>query len=192
MLLAPWRSPLARALHRNRSRPYSRYPQLATVRPNGRPANRTVVFREFLPDTNQLTFVTDCRSDKILHLTQNPAAEVCWYFTQTREQFRLGGHIQIVTLATSDDSLRQIHQQAWQALSAKARQQFAWPHPGQPRAMKGFEEAILNSQIPLDTFTVLILDPDAVDHLELKGAPQNRHHYQRQGDGVWKVVAVNP
>ncbi|NJL49732.1 MAG: pyridoxamine 5'-phosphate oxidase, partial [Leptolyngbyaceae cyanobacterium SM2_5_2] len=52
--LAPWRSALGRALHRNRSRPYSRYFQLATVQTNGRPANRTVVFRGFLPDSNQL------------------------------------------------------------------------------------------------------------------------------------------
>jgi pyridoxamine 5'-phosphate oxidase len=47
MTLAPWRSPLSRALYRNRNLPYCRYLQLATVRPNGQPANRTVVFRGF-------------------------------------------------------------------------------------------------------------------------------------------------
>jgi hypothetical protein len=57
MILAPWREPLARALHRNRSLAYSRYLQLATVRNNGRPANRTVVFRGFLENTNQLKMI---------------------------------------------------------------------------------------------------------------------------------------
>ena len=192
MSLAPWRPILSRALHRNRSRAYSRYPQLATVRPDGHPANRTIVFRAFVPETNQITFVTDRRSEKVSHLTKNPAAELCWYFTQTREQFRLGGKIRIVTASTPDDSLYQIHQRAWEALSEKARQQFNWPYPGKPRITEGFEEAILDPQFPLDTFAVLILDPDTVDHLELKGEPQNRHHYQRQIDGSWKVTEVNP
>lgn len=43
-----WRSQLARALHRNRALADSRYLQLATVGKNGRPANRTLVFRGFL------------------------------------------------------------------------------------------------------------------------------------------------
>ncbi len=192
MSLAPWRPVLARALHRNRSRADSRYPQLATVRPDGRPANRTVVFREFLPETNQLTFVTDRRSEKVSHLIENSIAELCWYFTQTREQFRIGGQIQMITASIPDESLRQIHQHAWEALSDKARQQFAWPQPGHPRTTEGFAEAALNPQLPLDTFVVLIFDPDTVDHLELKGNPQNRYHYQRQADGAWEVIEVNP
>ncbi|MEO1006929.1 MAG: pyridoxamine 5'-phosphate oxidase, partial [Cyanobacteria bacterium J06638_38] len=44
-MLAPWRSLLSGAIHRNRSQPHSRYFQLATVTPEGYPANRTVVFR---------------------------------------------------------------------------------------------------------------------------------------------------
>lgn len=40
-----WREMLQRSLKKNKSLPYSRYVQLATVRPDGRPANRTVVFR---------------------------------------------------------------------------------------------------------------------------------------------------
>jgi pyridoxamine 5'-phosphate oxidase len=58
MTLAPWRSPLSRALHRDGSKPHSRYFQLATVQANGHPANRTVVFRGFLNDTNQLKIIT--------------------------------------------------------------------------------------------------------------------------------------
>ncbi|NER83231.1 MAG: pyridoxamine 5'-phosphate oxidase [Leptolyngbya sp. SIO1D8] len=192
MPLAPWRSPLARALHCNRSRVYSRYPQLATVRPNGRPANRTVVFRGFVPETNHLTFVTDIRSDKIQHLQENSAAELCWYFTQTREQFRLGGEVQIITDASSNKAADQIYQQAWEDLSNQAKQQFAWPYPGKPRVIDGFQDIQLETDSPLSTFAVLVLCPDAVDHLELKGEPQNRHQYWLQTDGSWGMLATNP
>jgi hypothetical protein len=40
-----WRVMLQRSLKKNKSLASSRYVQLATVRPDGRPANRTVVFR---------------------------------------------------------------------------------------------------------------------------------------------------
>ncbi|MBE9113947.1 pyridoxamine 5'-phosphate oxidase family protein, partial [Nodosilinea sp. LEGE 07298] len=124
--LAPWRSPLARALHRNRSKPYSRYFQLATVTAEGRPANRTVVFRGFLPDTNSLTVVTDQRSAKVTDIAAHSWAEACWYFTETREQFRLAGPIQVVG-AAADSALTEARQKAWDSLSDNARQQFYWP-----------------------------------------------------------------
>lgn len=45
-LAAPqWRQMIERSLKKNRSLAYSRYVQLATVRPDGRPAVRTVVYR---------------------------------------------------------------------------------------------------------------------------------------------------
>lgn len=50
--LAPWRSPLSRAIHLNRSQAHHRFLQLATVTPGGQPRNRTVVFRGFMEQTN--------------------------------------------------------------------------------------------------------------------------------------------
>ena len=52
---------LQRALKKNSNCRHSRYLQLATVRPDGRPANRTVVYRGFLAESDVLTFVTDAR-----------------------------------------------------------------------------------------------------------------------------------
>ena len=40
-----WRGTLLSAMKKNASLPNAKYVQLATVRPNGRPANRSVVFR---------------------------------------------------------------------------------------------------------------------------------------------------
>lgn len=188
--LAPWRSPLARALHRNRSLTYARYLQLATLRSTGRPANRTVVFRGFLPDTNQVQMITDRRSQKVEQWHHQPASELCWYFPKTREQFRLSG---MLTLVTADSEAHQADRHhLWQTISAAARTQFAWPTPGHPRASDPITvDRAQESDRPLDNFCLLLLDPDWVDHLELRGDPHTRHTYDRQGD-QWIMQAVNP
>ncbi|MBD2234803.1 Npun_F5749 family FMN-dependent PPOX-type flavoprotein [Phormidium tenue] len=189
--LAPWRSALARALHRNRSRPYSRYFQLATVTSSGRPANRTVVFRGWLPNSNTLTLITDQRSAKVADIVAHPWAEACWYFTDTREQFRLAGSIQVVT-AEADPALLQARQNSWEALSDNARQQFYWPHPAQPRTAEAdFSPKEIQATPPAE-FCLVLLEPDQVDHLELRGEPQNRTLYDQQPGSTWQINAVNP
>jgi len=100
MSLPSWQSRLTRALHSNRSRRESRYFQLATVTPEGQPANRTLVFRGFRDNTNELQMVTDARSEKIRDLEQQPQGEICWYFTKSREQFRFQGEISLLTADT--------------------------------------------------------------------------------------------
>jgi hypothetical protein len=42
---APWRSLLQRSIAQNSNLPHAKYMQLATTRPDGKPAVRTVVFR---------------------------------------------------------------------------------------------------------------------------------------------------
>ncbi|MGB3201617.1 MAG: Npun_F5749 family FMN-dependent PPOX-type flavoprotein [Nodosilinea sp.] len=192
--LAPWRSPLARARHRNRSKPFSRYFQLATVTAEGHPANRTVVFRDFLPDTNTLTVITDQRSAKVADIAAHPRAEACWYFTETREQFRLAGPITVVENADadSDADLEDARQTAWEALSDNARQQFYWPRPAQPRDSEADFSPRDAGTTPPAVFCLVLLAPDRVDHLELRGDPQTRTLYDRQSDGTWQIQAVNP
>lgn len=185
MTLAPWRPILARALHRNRARAYCRYLQLATINASGRPSNRTVVFRGFVGTALQI--VTDARSEKVQQIQAQPWAEACWYFTVTREQFRLSGKLKLV--AQENPTIRL---NAWQAMSASARQQFYWPHPGQPKAdQTAFEPVEIETQEPPDSFNVLLLEADRVDHLMLKGTPQNRCIYEYVAE-EWSVKAVNP
>lgn len=193
MTLAPWRPILARALHRNRSLAYARYLQLATVRPDGRPANRTLVFRSFLEGSNQLQFVTDARSQKADQIDQNTAAEICWYFPNTREQFRIAGTLTLVRSTHANSDLLKARQSLWQELSDAARLQFAWPHSGQARAAAAaFNPLPPDPSLPLEHFCLLLLEPTEVDHLELRGDPQNRWIYQRQNTTEWSVEAVNP
>ncbi|MBD2256391.1 Npun_F5749 family FMN-dependent PPOX-type flavoprotein [Pseudanabaena sp. FACHB-2040] len=193
MTLAPWRSSLARALHRNRSRPYSRYLQLATLRSNGRPANRTVVFRGFMQDSNTLTLITDARSEKVGHIAHQPWAEACWYFTETREQYRLTGTLLLINASYPDAVLQTARQQTWESLSEAARAQFTWPASGQTRdSQSAFEAPAPHPSIPLESFCLLLLLPVEVDHLELRGDPQTRTHYRFVEPEQWVVESINP
>jgi pyridoxamine 5'-phosphate oxidase len=194
MTLAPWQSAIAYALHRNRSLIYSRYIQLATVQENGRPANRVVVFRGFWENTNQIKFITDSRSEKIKHIQYQPWAEVCWYFPKTREQFRIGGSLTLVNSDTQDPILQEGRHLMWQQISEAARSQFAWPHPGKARVedKKAFEASTLEATKPSGNFCLLLLNPEEVDHLELKGEPQNRKRYFRNQHQDWSMQELNP
>jgi len=58
---APWRSALLKSLDLNKELKYATFFQLATVRPNGKPANRTMVYRGFVGESTKLTFTTDSR-----------------------------------------------------------------------------------------------------------------------------------
>jgi pyridoxamine 5'-phosphate oxidase len=224
--LAPWRSPLARALHRNRSQPFARYFQLATVRADGSPANRTVVFRGFLAQTNLQTnllmIISDRRSEKITQLQQNPQAEICWYFTQTREQFRLSGQLMAIgaEAAGVDAAWSQARIDLWRNLSDNARSQFYWPQPKAPRVAeavegqlnsedsnaKDFDVTNCDAQHPPASFDVLFFGAHSVDHLVLRGNPQSRQLYHRVSapvansasdpaqllNNAWQIIPVNP
>ncbi len=194
MSLAPWRSLLAGALHKNRSLPYSRYFQLATVRIDGHPANRTVVFRGFLDDTDQLKIITDSRSQKADQINYQSWGEACWYFPKTREQFRLAGQLTLVGADHPDQALKEARQTTWQEISDSARLQFAWPHPGEARVEdKGaFSPPPPHPDEPLPNFCLLLLQPVQVEHLELRGDPQNRWLYQQTSSHDWLKQAVNP
>jgi pyridoxamine 5'-phosphate oxidase len=189
-MLATWRSPLSRALHRNRALPNARYLQLATVRPNGRPANRTVVFRGFLADTNQLKFGIDARSNKTSQISQSPWGEACWYFPKTREQFRLSGSLTLIGESEPDSLYQSARYLTWQELSDAARIQFTWAQPGQARDDQGFLAIAPDPQTPVSHFCLLLLNPVEVDHLELRGDPQRWVH--RLNAGTWSTTAVNP
>ncbi|MBW4519511.1 MAG: pyridoxamine 5'-phosphate oxidase family protein [Scytolyngbya sp. HA4215-MV1] len=197
MYLAPWRSPLALALHRNRSLVYARYLQLATVNANGAPANRTLVFRGFLEGSNHLMFVTDARSEKTLQIAHNPQGEVCWYFPKTREQFRIAGLLHLVDHDRENLAWQSSRRATWQALSDPARAQFTWSHPGQPRTTEStFSRSAPDPSEPLPNFCLLLLEPLSVDHLELRGDPHNRCRYfcqnNQDNDRHWLIQAMNP
>jgi pyridoxamine 5'-phosphate oxidase len=190
-----WRSHLARSLHQHRNQPEARFLQLATVGLDQRPHNRTVVFRGFLENCDRykdcLKIITDSRSQKIEQIHANPWAEVNWYFTKTRSQFRILGKLILVNHQSPDLELQQARSAAWQALSEPARMQFAWAYPREPRV--DFPEITApDPSQPLVFFCLLLLEPTECDRLELRGTPQNRYIYLRDEQGNWIEREVNP
>jgi pyridoxamine 5'-phosphate oxidase len=190
-----WRSHLARSLHQHRNQPEARFLQLATIDLDQRPRNRTVVFRGFLENSDRfqdcLKIVTDSRSQKIEQIAANPWAEVNWYFTKTRSQFRILGKLILINHESPDLELREARLAAWQALSEPARIQFTWAYPREPRV--DFPKvATPDPNQPLSAFCLLLLEPIEVDRLELCGTPQNRYIYIRDEQGNWSEQEVNP
>jgi PPOX class probable FMN-dependent enzyme len=193
MLQTLWTPSLVLALYLNRQAPSSRFVQLATVRADGRPANRTVVFHGFLDDASRLRFVTDARSRKVAELAHSPWAEACWYFPVTHEQFRIAGPITVIGSDARDSASLDARRTCWRELDDVARLCFTWPAPGLPRDEKTpFPTEHPDPANPLPHFCLMTLDPREVDQLELSGNPQNRWVYSRDDQGRWRGAAVNP
>ena len=139
-------------------------------------------------------FVSDGRSQKVEDAIARPFAEVCWYFTHTREQFRLAGRLVLIDAQASNPILLKVRQRLWEDLSNQSRLQFYWPHPGQERTAgeARFEPPTPAADVPPEAFSLGILQPTSVDHLELRGNPQTRTYYGQTADQTWYQKELNP
>lgn len=183
-----WRRLLDTQLERHADLPYSRFVQVATVREDGRPANRTLTFRFFLDD-GRLVFTADTRTEKMAQLAANPWAEACWYFTESRMQFRLLGTMQMVATGTSEE-LTRARQRTWLERSNESRQSFTWPDAGKALAAAECFSSAVPGQPP-ENFALLLLAPERVDTLDLAQAPHARTIHSLE-HGEWRSAAVNP
>ena len=100
-----WHDALKKAIRKNKRLRENRYFQLATISKDALPANRTVVFRGFTETSNSIKIITDSRSKKLEEIKSNPAWEICWYFSISREQFRIRGDAKIVDQSDSDERI---------------------------------------------------------------------------------------
>jgi pyridoxamine 5'-phosphate oxidase len=178
--------------------PTARYVQLATVRSDGRPANRTVVFRGFWgPDDHRLLFATDSRSSKVTQGSVTPWGEVCAWWAQPRVQLRVLGRLRFVGWEGPEPELLERRAQQWRALRPGARASWRWPFPGNARAGDALFPApraeLHDVQAPPEpepTFVLVLLDPVRVDELHLKPTPHRRWFHER--DETWRRREVNP
>ncbi|KAF5835036.1 hypothetical protein DUNSADRAFT_8039 [Dunaliella salina] len=191
--LPAWRTKLQASLQRHEGVPFSKFFQLATIKPDGRPSNRTVVFRGFLEGTNDIQLVSDIRYNKVAEAARNPAAEVAWYFTDSREQYRLSGLLTMVGPDHENQALQDARAAVWRGMSDKARAQYLWPAPGAPKT--GKEEMPQQpppaaDQPPLPTFCLSVLSVKEVDYYETNG--QTRYKYSLDGSGdSWQELELN-
>lgn len=192
----PWRIAIERALTSHHGAPPSRWLQLATVTPDGWPSVRTVVFRGFLGTGPILRFTADLRSAKVSQIARNARAEACWMFAETREQFRLTGLLRVIGPDATDPQGLAERAEVWTALPPATRITLLWPDPGAPRAdARRFLVDTPDAHDPPPSFALLLLEPERVDHLDLRADPHRRTHYQRLGAEEpveWASLAVNP
>lgn len=193
-----WRDKLDHALANNKDKmPYAKYYQVATVRSDGRPANRTVVHRGFYGQGG-LEWVTDVRSSKVEEVKQNPNYEAAWYFEGSREQFRLTGQMTIVGEDHGNSKLLEERQRVWSSLSPGGRGQFNCPDPGLPR-QPGDEHLFKQDpppedSKPLDVFCLVVMEVDMVDYLNLFEMRRVEYRSSKGPDGKrqWECKDVNP
>ncbi|WP_460311435.1 pyridoxamine 5'-phosphate oxidase family protein [Aliiglaciecola aliphaticivorans] len=189
---AIWLNKLKGVINDNQALPESKYLQLATINQENQPEVRTVVFRGFLETTGSLFIHTDIRSKKIQHMAVNNHAQICWYFSQSREQYRLTGNLQAITAQSTQQSLRI---QQWQKLSEAAKQSYFWDTPGEILALDDKFQPQANQNKPTqqmsDNFCLLIFSVTEVDHLQLQTTPHIRKRFVFNRHG-WQACRVNP
>ncbi|KAK4268901.1 hypothetical protein QN277_022128 [Acacia crassicarpa] len=196
MAIAPWKQLLINALESNAHLKHSSFFQLSTIGTNGRPSNRTVVFRGFQDNTDKIQINTDGRSRKIEELKRCSSGEICWYFTDSWEQFRINGQIDIIDGSNPSPLKLQQREKSWFASSLRSRLQYLGPNPGLPRLSDETQPAISldPSAGPVDAFCLLILDPDQVDYLNLKSNLRLTYisSVSATAEKSWNVENVNP
>ncbi|MDT0594324.1 pyridoxamine 5'-phosphate oxidase family protein [Glaciecola petra] len=221
MSFPPWRQSLARSLHKHRSKPESKYFQVASVDSDGKPRNRTMVHRGFLDGSNSIIAISDTRSAKFNDFANLAEAEICWYFSITREQYRIQSKVVMHRLTKNDGeetlATTSLLQVVWNTLSDAAKSQFYWPSPKSDAIQNQSQNQneAKKSSIPKEhsspecyktlpaNFAVLIFSPLEVDYLHLKTQPQTRIIYSVNKpkldenancliDETWCEKSVNP
>ncbi|CAM9430310.1 unnamed protein product, partial [Sphacelaria rigidula] len=145
--------------------------------------------------------------------------EVAFYLRETREQFRVKGRLQVVSVSEVDPKLIKARNHQWTQISPASRASFASNLiPGleiadeeqqqgdaaPAAAEQDIQETKVSSDVaePADDFCLVLLWPSQVDHLVLKGG-QTRHSHTlvegQHGDSsseaqasFWRTAAVNP
>ncbi|KAL6307823.1 hypothetical protein BKA93DRAFT_768034 [Sparassis latifolia] len=170
MMTSPrWLDTLTKALSLPENKGQITY-QLGTVDANGRPHVRIVGHREVLqpsgfPNLPILCATTDVRSPKVTELRANAYAELSWWISGSRDQYRISGPVRIISslksdaesASTSDETLaldkmreqgfdwEQKRRDAFDALGERWKATWCCPPPGSP--MKSYEVASTWPQI---------------------------------------------
>ncbi len=181
-----WLEGLEQSLAKHLHIPSSIFAQLATVDLDNRPANRTVVFRSFASE--KLVFTTRQDAEKVSQVLNNPWVELCWYFTESREQYRILGKCQVIDVSSVE--MQETREHVWQTLSDSSKQTFTWPASGKPlESLESYQKRTPDN-LP-DQFVLLVLEPRQVDILDLRSTPHQRNIYSLTNKD-WVVQAVNP
>ena len=179
----PWLPLLQHALEENQN---DRAVQVATVSPGGEPEVRTVILRG-LSEEGEPYFFTDARAAKVRAV--EAGLELCAWWNDTQEQFRLRGP---VTLVTSNDSpWGERRRELWAHRGEESRKSFLGAVPGTPlEEASNSDKSKEDQEEPPETFVLMVVKPERVDYLKL-GEEQERWVWWLEG-GVWRGGPVVP
>jgi pyridoxamine 5'-phosphate oxidase len=187
---APWRQMLMDSLEANKHLMNSKYFQLATVKQNGAPTVRTIVFRGFEDGNNKLLITTDARSRKIEEIKNWPLGECVVYFSETWEQFRISGLLDLIG-PESPPQAQKTRKKLWDASSPRSLLQLVGPHPGTPLAKEESVQPHLDKEGgPVENFFIVTLDPTEVDYLHLQQG--RRVYFEKKDNSEWTEQELNP
>ena len=177
-----WFKQLQHSLDETKGDAASRFVQLATVSSDNKPRVRTLVCREITSD-HIIVVATDLRSDKFNDLKHCHYGELCWYFTESREQYRF-----VVEASwRSGEEARAL----WETMSDATRQQFFGPTPGKSVVSADEKLQRIATSSPPEHFCELRLNVAAVDYLDVSQSPNIRVNYTRE-QGTWKSRQIVP
>ena len=165
---------------------------LATVRPDGRPAGRVVLLKDW--DAEGFTFYTNYTSAKADELAVNPFAALTLHWAPMQRQIRIEGVVRKVARATSE---------AYFATRPRLSQVGAWASR-QSRPLEGplkLEREVMKAgarflgrEVPCPPFWGgYKVFAETIEFWE--GKPFRRHHrYRREkkADGSWETTWLFP
>lgn len=190
---------------------HAKFFQVANVDETGLAQNRTMVFRGF--DDELILAVTDIRSDKVAQWQQQADAQLCWYFNNSREQFRMSCKVVLITQQhlvaktmgaaepPNKPSFAVLRNKIWNTLSEASQAQFNWPSP---KVALDTETHSTNLNLttqqyhteakegaPHEHFVLVCFEAYQVDYLNLNTIPQTRHISTRSNEGSWALQKVH-
>ena len=156
---------------------------LATVDADGNPHVRNVVCRKFDDRDGSLWFTSDARSAKNAQLAAHPVASAACWQAESRQQFRFSGPVSVC----NDPAERQ---HIWATLKPETRATFAWPAPGTPVVPASTFASTSDDATPPPNFSVLVLRPAEVEHLDVTKHPHRRRRWRAAN--AWRREELNP
>ncbi|MCW8092022.1 pyridoxamine 5'-phosphate oxidase family protein [Alteromonas sp. ASW11-130] len=182
-----WQDKLNHSIDKTKNDPSSRFFQLATVDKFGCPHNRTVVMRHFHSEKGLIEIVSDRRSEKFEQLKFNSSVAICWYFSETREQYRMQCRTTL-TCATADKSKLA---REWSLLSHDLQVQFFGPPPGSPLSSYG-EWRNQDRANPPANFAIVNFFIETVDYLNVAESPHLRMKFFSDPQARWQTEQITP
>jgi hypothetical protein len=163
-----------------RSHPF-RFATLATLGLERLPRLRTIKIREFDPESLQMTFYTDSRSKKILHIKENNKVSLLLYHPEKLLQLRIEG----LAIRERDEEVLKDH---WMRLDGNGQRDYTSSTAPGTEIMNPEKIEYLDQDA---YFSLVYILPFKVEYLRLKEPNHLRVRFSKREQG-WKSDYLVP